>query len=101
MSEIDYISRQDAIDTIAGTVASPSMMLDTLLLRLYTLPSADVRKNERGEWIEIKVGTVNSVYDSYVGIITEWRCDKWNEQQLTRSLFCPNCGADMRGEQDG
>lgn len=54
------------------------------------MPTADVRENIKGEWIECE---------------GEYRCSNCNRQTnvvygdvklLTR--YCPNCGADMRGE---
>ena len=47
-------------------------------------PSIDIEP-KRGEWIDFKNG---------------WKCSacgKWNNET---SNFCPNCGADMRGEQE-
>ena len=53
-------------------------------------PTADVRENVRGEWVE-----KNDVYRCSV-------CGKealWSERiGSVRTDFCPNCGADMRGE---
>ena len=57
-------------------------------------PPADVRPVVRGEWIQRMFGTHECSnchndpchYDGVTGY-TEWLTD-----------FCPNCGADMRGE---
>lgn len=53
-------------------------------------PAADVRENVRGKWIDGK-------------------CDKCGEHApfwsmastYYKSNFCPNCGAEMKGETDG
>ena len=52
-------------------------------------PTADVRENVRGEWIPTE-GHMVPIY----------RCNKCNNLSLGGN-FCPNCGADMRGEPDG
>ena len=50
------------------------------------MPSADVRENVRGEWI--KDGR-------------KWMCDKCGELVYDDDHnFCPNCGADMRGDNN-
>lgn len=61
------------------------------------------RKVERGEWKA-------KPQEGYIGD-TEWMCSKCKEEfcpiELTSEEFlqmmkyCPNCGADMRGEKDG
>lgn len=57
----------------------------------------DVRENVSGEWIKI---------DYYYKLATCSQCNRitmfetWGDKMKMYS-FCPNCGADMRGEQDG
>ena len=48
------------------------------------IPTADVRENVRGEWISIMGHQVCSI------------CGYKND--IVPTNFCPNCGADMRGE---
>ena len=50
------------------------------------MPTADVRENVRGEWIEVKHTFLDQC--SNCGYITA---------DVTTN-YCPNCGADMRGE---
>jgi len=62
------------------------------------LITADVRENDKGEWIEDR---------------TEIVCSKCHARYSDEIIFmnrnmegeplkyCPNCGADMRGEEDG
>lgn len=63
---------------------------ERIAIRLY---SKDYRKVERGEWEEIDDGIAETVY----------RCTACNEKFYFESgvtiyaKFCPNCGADMRG----
>lgn len=57
-------------------------------------PTADVRENVRGEWIEI----TNETEEWY------WHPSKCSvcgaEMLLSFDNFCPNCGADMRGGKE-
>lgn len=67
------------------------------------IPSADVRENVRGEWLEKEV-----VDDRKDAKIQQWQqarcsvCDKWHTTPymyyFTNYNFCPNCGSDMRGK---
>ena len=69
-----------------------------------SLPSADVRENVRGNWIEKEV-----IDDRKDAKIPQWQqaqcsiCGKWNTTPYMYYFdefdFCPNCGADMRGEE--
>ena len=62
-------------------------------LMIDTQPTADVRENVRGEW---RYGTY------YVqGREEKWlfpNCSICHKEFDKEYNFCPNCGADMRGE---
>ena len=45
----------------------------------------------KGRWIDV----------TKTGGAELWKCSECGELELEDSYFCPNCGADMRGEQDG
>lgn len=63
----DLISRQDAIDVLTDTIASPSTMLDTLLLRMHSVPSAQA---DSDAWDELsKVYNMDDVPDKAKSII--------------------------------
>lgn len=82
----DYISRQAAIEALAGWKISPIV--------LNPVPTADVRENVRGEWIKpIYRGDVLSYGKAY------YECDQCHKVAFfgNEMNFCPNCGADMRG----
>ena len=52
-----------------------------------------------GEWIPIY-----NTYYNQVGewqIADEWYCSKCEIHSRSKSNYCPNCGADMRGVEDG
>jgi len=85
----DLISRQAAIDAIMGEPTDahyPSWYAE----RLEQLPSAQ----RTGRWIyndEAYPG--GNPYGHY-------ECDQCGEYVPHKTNYCPNCGADMRGEQD-
>jgi rubredoxin len=62
-------------------------------------PAADVRPVVRGKWIDRD--------DDYYGW-NVWACSACGEEfvlaegtpDMNNYHYCPNCGADMRGEQD-
>ena len=61
------------------------------------VPTADVRENVKGEWIERTNPNLgkclrDSIECSVCGC---YFC----EHDLVRRSFCPNCGADMRGDK--
>ena len=87
----DYISRQAAIDEVTNMT---DIMNDTakgvLRERLRKLPPADVKPVKRGKWIAYYHG----------GTAFSYSCNQCLHSATERGNFCPNCGADMRGEND-
>ena len=79
----DYIKREDAIKTLEGWKISGEMIL-------ATVPSADVRENVNGEWI-FPYGDKKYKHCS--------ACGKTFYSIPATSNYCPNCGADMRGDK--
>lgn len=51
------------------------------------MPEADVVERKMGKWI--KVGD------------NAYRCSVCDEVSCCMGSYCPDCGADMRGEEDG
>ena len=58
-------------------------------LMIDTQPTADVRENVKGHWNEYKFRTANYCF---------YQCSECDCIEGTQYKFCPNCGADMRGE---
>ena len=96
----DLISRQAAIDALLGITAMRNTIpLDSAIFNIKKLPSVQPER-PRGHWVEIG----DEPYD-------EWECDVCGfvidgsgcidpEEYRDVYKFCPNCGADMRGEQE-
>jgi len=89
----DLISRQAAIDAIRAlwdgtpTAQHVSAMFDCEDV-IQALPSAQPRN---GKWLKEMIGATPYKY----------RCSKCNKYSRAMYDFCPNCGADMRGGEDG
>ena len=95
----DYISREEVISLIEkGMVTESSYaakifnkVLETLIEMVRIVPAADVVEVKHGNWIGI---------DDEPCCVFE--CDicgtKWEDIDGDVPFFCPNCGADMRGE---
>lgn len=89
----DLIDRQAAIDEVKHyiEIGYDSDIIHTL----ENLPSAQPER-KKGKWIKhiLKNANVPWGFDCSV-------CDEWfviGDDTAERYYFCPNCGADMRGE---
>ena len=93
----DLISREEVMK--AFYKCRPRLATDNLALEnmLSSLPSA-VPEREKGEWIESKERSRHWYCSVCGGIHTDPETGKWRETFDYRYPFCPNCGADMRGE---
>ena len=59
----------------------------------------DVRENVRGEWIDCGVhGDWAWETDGHGNCWHIWKCSQCGYKTEQCSNYCPNCGADMRGE---
>lgn len=95
----DCISRQTAIDAF---YKYPNIHWTTLdvLAEIKALPSAEPVRM-KGKW----VGTTFDGYEDDEPMYCEWSCSACgcvveDENEKPTWNFCPNCGADMRGEND-
>ena len=81
----EYISREDVINITAETGAWETQN------RVRELPAADVQPVKHGKWIDYNPDNENDprCICSVCGSV---------EFPLSRHKYCPNCGADMRGE---
>ena len=106
----DTISRQDLLSKINRIDRLPMLVEGKLM---YVVPRENVNKiiknmpsaQKKGEWIEVEV--IADAYD--ISGVKTWaskmRCDQCGfttiaiEGCFSQYNFCPNCGADMRGEE--
>ena len=109
----DYIKREDAIEEICKGCneqysEEPCEPSDCgIMQRIADIPSADVRENVKGRWVEVVDRT--EMYDKE-GVKT-WgmlfQCNQCGfvlnaiEGHTGQYNYCPNCGADMRREDNG
>ena len=104
----DLISRQAAIDAtwFEPSYTDPLNVLTEVRDRLKALPSADVAQVRHGRWdvhgepmpmhdIKGNLSWGNWYVCTGCGFATTAI-----EGHITQYNYCPNCGADMRGEQN-
>ena len=90
--QLDTISRQAAISHVDDVPYIKDHPNVGLLWKAWieSLPSAQPER-KKGKWI------VSHIPDSML-----WECNQCGFDCGAHSFnFCPNCGADMRGEQNG
>ena len=86
----DCISRMQAIDALLGITAMRNTIpLDSAIFNIKKLPSVQPER-PKGEWI----------HQSKFSRIECDQCGKVFRNSFAPKNFCPNCGADMKGEQE-
>lgn len=86
----DYIKRKDAL--IAASEDEGFGI--SIRRRIRQIPAADVRENIHGNWVGIDDFPYEVFECDRCGYIIEFAI----KEHLAN--FCPNCGADMRGEKE-
>lgn len=99
----DLIDRAMAIDALDKRFDSIPMEQTTEILQLRKdlreLPSAQPER-KRGRWNITDVYPHNVYCSECYTRFAQTHWTVWEDGSLPRN-FCPNCGADMRGEQNG
>lgn len=90
----DVISRQAAIDTIMGQPPEPHYP-SWYAAQIEKLPAAQPGR-KKGKWI---IDHLCSTGGGTYQVLRCNICEHSEPWQMGRN-YCPNCGADMRGEQD-
>ena len=83
----DYISRQAAFEALEKRGVSTT--------NISRVPIADVRENVSGKWKSREVNKFISAGYTETEYLSE--CSICGYMTNCVSYFCPNCGADMRG----
>lgn len=84
-----YIDADALINRIVFHTNLSQTIKEVLEDEVNAEPTADVRENVRGEWIDTGSGQECSVCKEI-----QYGYDNYRN-------FCPNCGASMKGENDG
>lgn len=66
--------------------------------RIEQTPTADVVERKKGKWIT-KSTFMPDHYGGYY--IDQYVCTNCESEFFKPSKFCPNCGADLRGKDEG
>lgn len=94
----DYI-RRDIVLKIINTVNDTGGFAGyadycVLFDEIDTMPAADVQRVKRGEWEKkSSVGVFRCSLCQHIFMLGADEIDEYH--------FCPNCGADMRGDENG
>ena len=90
----EYISKEMAIDVASRECREFRGIFERIENALRDSPSADVKENKRGRWLDIECGI-------FAGTpIILYKCSACNSIRGTKESYCPDCGCDMRGETD-
>ena len=89
----EYIEKEAALEVIQGIspLSADAISRTVAYCEIKDLPPADVKPVVRGEWKRI---------DEYV-YGEKWQCTCCEETNQWRARFCPNCGAEMGGRDEG
>lgn len=92
------MSRYIDADKLLNTICDKGLDCDALMIAISEQPTADVRENVKGEWIACE-------HNKWMHGTYALRCSKCNggyhlstEKHMGTWNYCPNCGADMRGD---
>ena len=79
-----------------------SEIFKKIFLIIQTCPTVDAVEVVHGHWVSLTECANAGVYCSACNKKVYKEDYAWcNRKNKLRSNYCPNCGADMRGEQDG
>lgn len=88
----DRIVSLKAVENIVNKYIDGSFEWGAMLVQIKQLPSVS---QPQGYWMDIYKGNTKTVIACRCS-----ECEK-SPKRNERSDFCPNCGADMRGNNDG
>lgn len=90
----EYIKREDVLELAKRGFIVGNRNYSSVVAFINDIPSADVRPVVRGRWKD----AIQNCNDSpHVKCSV---CGEYYWQYFKKFNFCPNCGADMRGDND-
>ena len=92
----EYIERDSVLNIVKGNwsfMNSADDAIQTSIEMIRRLPAADVRPVVHGKRLDRSSGWTFNSECNKCGFIV-------HEQFIKTYKYCPNCGADMRGEKD-
>ena len=93
----------DALDkdgwTASRTYSEDNHTMTYEVKKLTDFPTADVRENVKGKWIDEPVYRQTMDGKTWDGYTYCSECREMHEYKY-RSRYCPNCGAEMKGEEE-
>ena len=90
----EYIKREDVLELAKRGFIVGNRNYQKVVALINDIPSADVVERKRGQWKD----AMQSCRDSpHVKCSV---CGEYYWQYFKKFSFCPNCGADMRGDDD-
>lgn len=109
MSTGEYISRDEALKIFHQCCDNCTNSYNGVMCRacadagamdiLIDMPSADVQPVKYGRWIDVYTWTMLHEFKSS-GRGEHFWCSECEQGQKQKSNYCPNCGADMRGDAE-
>lgn len=96
----DYISREALLRMVGHRPTTPTTdredrLISAFISTIGTFPAADARPVVRGKW-----ETVMLDHERMGCRPTAHYCSECHQITWFRTFFCPNCGADMRQEEE-
>ena len=83
----EYLERKAVLDVMLRT-----QTMYGAYMAIAHMEPAKVVKQREGRWNENPIAHKTGL---------RWVCSECQQITSFRTFFCPNCGADMRGEDDG
>lgn len=99
----EYIEREALLKSLTPDEENETCTLADVFLGLIRKiveeqPAADVVEVRHGMWVEGAEHFTNGLYEAECSECGNYI--RWNEGNSGEWYYCPNCGADMRGDKN-
>ena len=96
----EYIKKSEALDVLkplpADNLGDPfNLGINYARRKINAIPAADVSEVKHGKWIEVQK---ENIWNDIVPVLECSACGKYTVGTrgiMTKSNYCPNCGAKM------